>query len=109
MKKTLYILLLTLSTVGFSTSKRHQLYSHPYWLYFLWQTIWIRKCNINRWKIGFGFGEYVETAVYLQSLGLKTSFSDFGIAGYNEAQFQPQDLNNPQFKTNLEEGDLFLI
>jgi hypothetical protein len=42
-------------------------------------------------KIGFGFGEYVEIcAVYLQSR-LKTSFSDFGIAGY-KAQFQPQDL-----------------
>jgi hypothetical protein len=65
MKKTLYILLLTLSTVGFLQVKDISFTASPYWLYFLWQTIWIRKCKSIGGKIGFGFSEYVETVRFI--------------------------------------------
>jgi hypothetical protein len=60
-------------------------------------------------KLGFGFGEYLEIrAVYMQSLGLKTKFSDFGLANYDDALFTEQDLNLTRFggeiKANLGRG-----
>lgn len=60
-------------------------------------------------KLGFGFGEYLELrAVYLQSLGLKTSFADFGLTNYDENLFNQQDINLTRFggeiKANLGRG-----
>jgi hypothetical protein len=110
MKKTLYILLLTLPTVGFSQVKDISFTASPYVDYtFYDKQSGLENATSIGGKIGFGFGEYVEIrAVCLQSLGLKTSFSDFGIAGYNETQFQPQDITltrwGGEFKTNLGRG-----
>jgi opacity protein-like surface antigen len=60
-------------------------------------------------KLGFGFGEYLELrAVYLQSIGLKTNFSDFGLTNYDENLFNQQDINLTRFggeiKANLGRG-----
>ena len=60
-------------------------------------------------KLGFGFGEYLELrAVYLQSLGLKTKFSDFGLDNYDNDLFNQQDINLTRFggeiKANLGTG-----
>ena len=57
-------------------------------------------------KIGFGFGEYLELrAIYMQSIGLETNFSDFGLANYNNNLFTPQSatLKNygGEIKVNL--------
>ncbi|PIE49626.1 MAG: hypothetical protein CSA39_01650 [Flavobacteriales bacterium] len=74
-------------------------------------TLWDDKAGIEDnflvgGKLGFGFGEYVELrALYLQSLNTKTSFKDFGIAGYDGTLFNPQDLTitrwGGEFKANL--------
>jgi hypothetical protein len=60
-------------------------------------------------KLGFGFGEYIEIrAVYLQSLGLETKFSNFGIEGYDDNLFNPQEINltrwGGEIKANLGRG-----
>ncbi|TXD65094.1 hypothetical protein [Polaribacter glomeratus] len=57
-------------------------------------------------KLGFGFGEFVELrAIYLQSLDLKTNFKDFGIAGYDDALFNSQNVTvtrwGGEFKANF--------
>ena len=57
-------------------------------------------------KLGFGFGEFVELrAIYLQSLDLKTNFKDYGIVGYDESLFTPQDVTitrwGGEFKANF--------
>ena len=60
-------------------------------------------------KLGFGFGEYLEIrAVYMQSLGLKTKFSDFGLVNYDDNLFTQQDINlrryGGEIKANLGTG-----
>ena len=62
-------------------------------------------------KLGFGFGEYIELrAVYAQSIDLKTNFDKFGIANFNSATFNPQDVKmtrwGGEFKANLGRGRL---
>jgi hypothetical protein len=110
MKNTIYILLLILSTTGFSQVKDISFTASPFVDYtFYDKQSGLENATSVGGKIGFGFGEYVEIrGVYLHSLGLKTNFSDFRIAGYNEAQFQPQDINltrwGGEFKTNLGKG-----
>ena len=57
-------------------------------------------------KLGFGFGEYLELrGVYLQSLDLKTDFSDFGLTNFNESLFTSQDVKltrwGGEFKANI--------
>ena len=57
-------------------------------------------------KLGFGFGEYLELrGVYLQSLDLKTDFSDFGLTNFDEALFTSQDVKltrwGGEFKANI--------
>ena len=57
-------------------------------------------------KLGFGFGEFVELrAIYLQSLDLKTSFKDFGIVGYDDTQFNAENITitrwGGEFKANF--------
>lgn len=110
MKKTIHLLLLTLSTIGFAQVKDISFTASPFVDYtFYDKQSGLENATSVGGKIGFGFGEYVEIrAVYLQSLGLKTSFSDFGIAGYNDAMFQSQEINltrwGGEFKTNLGRG-----
>jgi len=110
MKKTINLLLLTLSTIGFAQVKDISFTASPFVDYtFYDKQSGLENATSVGGKIGFGFGEYVEIrAVYLQSLGLKTSFSDFGIAGYNDAMFQSQDIKltrwGGEFKTNLGRG-----
>ncbi|WP_366186831.1 hypothetical protein [Flavobacterium ovatum] len=110
MKKTILLLIVMLSTLGFSQVKDISFTASPFVDYtFFDKQSGLENATSVGGKIGFGFGEYVEIrAVYLQSLGLKTSFSDFGIAGYNDAMFQTQDINltrwGGEFKTNLGRG-----
>jgi len=57
-------------------------------------------------KLGFGFGEYVELrALYLQSLDLKTDFSNYGILGFDPTLFDSQDITmtrwGGEFKANF--------
>lgn len=57
-------------------------------------------------KLGFGFGEYLELrGVYLQSIGLKTNFEDFGLQNYDGSLFNSQDVSltrwGGEFKANL--------
>jgi hypothetical protein len=110
MKKTIQLLLLSLSTLGFAQVKDISFTASPFVDY----TFYDNQSGLENaisvgGKIGFGFGEYVEIrGVYLQSLDLKTKFSDFGIAGYNDAIFQAQDIKltrwGGEFKTNLGRG-----
>ena len=110
MKKTIHLLLLSLSTLGFAQVKDISFTASPFVDYTFYDNqSGLENATSVGGKVGFGFGEYVEIrAVYLQSLGLKTSFSDFGIAGYNDANFQAQDINltrwGGEFKTNLGRG-----
>ena len=110
MKKTIYLLLLFLSNFGFAQVKDISFTASPFVDY----TFYDKQSGLDNatsigGKIGFGFGEYVEIrAVYMQSLGLKTRFSDFGIIGYDEGTFQSQDVDltrwGGEFKTNLGKG-----
>ncbi|WP_159085955.1 hypothetical protein [Flavobacterium faecale] len=110
MKKTIHILLLSLSTLGFAQVKDISFTASPFVDYTFYDSqSGLENATSVGGKIGFGFGEYVEIrAVYLQSLGLKTKFSNFGLAGYNDALFQSQDINltrwGGEFKTNLGRG-----
>ncbi|NRT13822.1 hypothetical protein HNP99_000147 [Flavobacterium sp. 28A] len=110
MKKTIYLLLLSLSTFGFAQVKDISFTASPFVDYtFYDKQSGLENATSVGGKIGFGFGEYVEIrAVYMQSLGLKTRFSDFGITGYNEGTFQSQDVDltrwGGEFKTNLGKG-----
>ncbi|MBE0392751.1 outer membrane beta-barrel protein [Flavobacterium sp. PL002] len=110
MKKTIYLLLLSLSTFGFAQVKDISFTASPFVDYtFYDKQSGLENATSVGGKIGFGFGEYVEIrAVYMQSLGLKTRFSDFGITSYNEGTFQSQDVDltrwGGEFKTNLGKG-----
>ncbi|NRS90823.1 hypothetical protein HNQ02_003770 [Flavobacterium sp. 7E] len=110
MKKTIYLLLLSLSTFGFAQVKDISFTASPFVDYtFYDKQSGLENATSVGGKIGFGFGEYVEIrAVYMQSLGLKTRFSDFGIIGYDEGTFQSQDVDlirwGGEFKTNLGKG-----
>ncbi|WPR71481.1 hypothetical protein SLW70_16330 [Flavobacterium sp. NG2] len=60
-------------------------------------------------KLGFGFGEYIELrAIYAQSNDLKTNFDNYGISGYNTANFNPQSVKltrwGGEFKANIGRG-----
>ncbi|MCW2119112.1 hypothetical protein [Flavobacterium sp. 7A] len=110
MKKTIHILLLSLSTLGFAQVKDISFTASPFVDYtFYDKHSGLENATSVGGKIGFGFGEYVEIrAVYLQSLGLQTNFSHYGLAGYNDAQFQSQNITltrwGGEFKTNLGRG-----
>lgn len=110
MKKTLLLLIFFLSTLGFSQVKDISFTVSPFVDYtFYDKQSGLEDATSVGGKVGFGFGEYVEIrAVYLQSLGLQTNFSSYGIAGYNVAMFQAQDINltrwGGEFKTNLGRG-----
>jgi len=57
-------------------------------------------------KLGFGFGEYLELrGVYLQSLDLKTDFSNFGLSNFDESLFTSQSVKltrwGGEFKANI--------
>ena len=62
-------------------------------------------------KFGLGFGEYLELrANYMESGDLKTSFTDYGLANFNDSLFTARDVKIKRWggdlKANLSKGAL---
>lgn len=113
MKNYTYLLgLLIVSNFGFSQVKDISFTVSPFAEY----TFWDNKAGLEDGalvggKLGFGFGEYIELrAIYLQSLDLKTRFSNYGFNGYDDNLFSAQKINltrwGGEIKANIGTGKL---
>jgi len=113
MKNYTYLLgFLFVSNIGFSQVKDISFTVSPFAEY----TFWDNKAGLEDGalvggKLGFGFGEYIELrAVYLQSLDMKTRFSNYGFNGYNDNLFSAQKINltrwGGEIKANIGSGKL---
>ena len=110
MKKLLLPIAFLVSTIGFSQVKDISFTFSPAADFtFFDKESGLENAFSAGGKLGFGFGEYLELrAVYMQSIGLKTKFSNFGLDNYDANLFTQQDINLKKYggeiKANLGNG-----